>query len=215
MIAMFNDIICFLIYFIEKAPSFWSAIAGAFIGGLFTAFAAIYSTNRAYKNQLVTSQENEKNLINALLQSIHDEIETVSERYGATLAPEIDKIKEGEILPRYYPLGSDYFTVYNSNAHLLGRIPDHGLIKQIIITYTMSKGMVDSLQQYSDRLLRYENLEGIFLQTQNPIHRQQADMLYATLAADCQKLKVYQGKSKQETDKLLNDLKSYLSTNCP
>jgi gas vesicle protein len=105
---------------IFEDSSFFAAIVGALVGGLFAWWVAHYSTNKAHRNQLAKIGKDEKDQINALLQSIHDEIKTVSDRYGETLAPVIERLKEGEKLQHYYPLGGDYFTVYNNNAHLLG-----------------------------------------------------------------------------------------------
>ena len=124
--------------------TFGSAITGALLGGLITGWFALRSTDKAYKNQLKQACENEDKLIKGVLQAIHDEVETVFERYQETMGAGLESLKEGEPLLMYYPLVSDYFTVYNGNSFLIGRIPDNDLRKQIIKTYTLAKGMIDS-----------------------------------------------------------------------
>lgn len=44
----------------------------------------------------------------------------------------------------YYPVFSDFFTVYHNNAFLISQVQDDGLRKQIVTTYTLAKGLVDS-----------------------------------------------------------------------
>jgi len=118
--------------------------AGAIIGGLITGYFALKTTKKAHENQLEQVTQNEKKLIQGLLQAIHDEVETVFERYQENMGAKLESLKDGEALLLYYPLVSDFFTVYNGNSFLLGRIPDNDLRKQIIKTYTLAKGMVDS-----------------------------------------------------------------------
>lgn len=45
---------------------------------------------------------------------------------------------------RYYPLTQDYFTTYQSNAHLIGEIENDDLRNLIIEMYSEAKGVVDS-----------------------------------------------------------------------
>ncbi|MGL4381893.1 MAG: hypothetical protein ACRCTB_12650 [Vibrio sp.] len=61
--------------------SFLSAISGAFIGGVLTGYFTLKATNKTYEHQKEQIKESEEQLIKGLLQSIHDEIETVFERF--------------------------------------------------------------------------------------------------------------------------------------
>ena len=123
-----------------------SAIGGAVIGGLLTGYFALRSTDKSFKNQQQHADDNEKKVIRGLLQAIHDEVETIWDRYQETMGAQLETLKEGEALLFYYPLVSDFFTVYNGNSFLIGRIPNNDLRRQIIKTYTLAKGMVDSFR---------------------------------------------------------------------
>ena len=74
----------------------------------------------------------------------------------------VESLKEGEPLLVYYPLVSDFFTVYNGNSFLIGRIPYNDLRKQIIKTYTLAKGMADSFRMNNDLNQKFENWQQIF-----------------------------------------------------
>jgi hypothetical protein len=42
----------------------------------------------------------------------------------------VDNLKDHEALAFYYSLVSDFFSVYNGNSFLIGRIPDNDLRKK-------------------------------------------------------------------------------------
>ena len=111
---------------------FGSAISGAIIGGLIAGGFALLSTQKSFDNQREHADDSEKKLIKGVLQSIHDEIETVIERYQEAMGSRIESLDKGKALTFYYPLVSDFFTVYHGNSFLIGRIPDNDLRKQII-----------------------------------------------------------------------------------
>lgn len=90
---------------------FGSAIIGAIVGGVITGYFALRSTKNAHENQLKQAAQNEARLIQGVLQAIHDEIETVFERYQETMGAKLESLKDGEALLAYYPLVSDFFSL--------------------------------------------------------------------------------------------------------
>ena len=124
--------------------SFGSAITGAVVGGIIAGFFALKSTQKSFDNQKYQSDESEKKLIKGVLQAIHDELETIFERYQDTMGIRIENLKEHEALAFYYPLVSDFFTVYNGNSFLIGRIPSNDLRKKIIKTYRVKSYLFDN-----------------------------------------------------------------------
>ncbi|MCD6262226.1 MAG: hypothetical protein J7J52_04315 [Deltaproteobacteria bacterium] len=190
-----------------NSVTFWSAIAGAVIGGTITGFFAILATNRSYQHQKRHAEENEEKLINGLLQAIHDEIETIYERYQETMGSKLESLKAGEGLAFYYPLVSDFFTVYNGNSFLIGRIPDNDLRKNIITTYTLAKGMVDSFRLNNDLVSKFEFANKVYQETQQDIHKQQAALHYAALVEYANVLKEGHFKLKNEIMNLLRELR--------
>lgn len=189
--------------------SFGSAITGAIVGGLITGYFALETTKRSFKNQRTHADENEAKLIRGLLQAIHDEVETVYDRYQETMGSRLESLGDGGALALYYPLVSDFFSVYNGNSFLIGRIPDNDLRKQIIKTYTLSKGMVDSFRLNNDLVQKFEHSNKVFEETQQEVHKQHAIAHYNALVEYAKTLKQGHAALKQEVSNLLRVLRKH------
>lgn len=187
--------------------AFGSAIIGAIIGGGITGYFALKSTTNAYHFQQKMSEQNENELIQGLLQAFHDEIETVFERYQETMGAKIESLKEGDALQVYYPLISDFFSVYNGNSFLIGRIPENDLRKQIIKTYTLAKGMVDSLRMNNELLQKFEYWYQVFQESKSEVHRNKVDESLYSLREYAKNLKTGHQQIKIETNQLLRLLR--------
>ncbi|EJL6692159.1 hypothetical protein RAL70_003571 [Vibrio cholerae] len=187
--------------------SFLSAISGAVIGGVLTGYFTLKATNKTYEHQKAHIKESEEQLIKGLLQSIHDEIETVFERYQDTMGTRIELLKMGEALAFYYPLVSDFFSVYNGNSFLIGRIPDNDLRKKIIKTYTLAKGMTDSFRLNNDLVGKWEFAEKLFAESQSETHKRQAIAHYHALVEYAATLKEMHHILKSEAHSLLRELR--------
>jgi len=103
--------------------TFGSAISGAIVGGLIAGFFAIKATAKSFEHQKTQAKENESKLIMGLLQSIHDEIETVHERYQETMGAKLESLPDGEALVFYYPLVSDFFTRILGTQYIIQPLP--------------------------------------------------------------------------------------------
>ncbi|NOX28250.1 MAG: hypothetical protein GXP21_08740, partial [Gammaproteobacteria bacterium] len=160
---------------VTLGATFGAAIIGAIVGGFIAGHFAIKATNKSFEHQRTHADENESKLITGVLQAIHDEMETIYERYQETMGAKLESLQDGAALLCYYPLISDYFTIYNGNSSLIGRIPDNDLRKQIIKTYTMTKGMADSFRMNNDLVGKFEYSNKIFEETQQDVHKQHAD----------------------------------------
>lgn len=141
------------------------------------------------------------------MQAIHDEIETVLERYLETMGPTLESLKEGQPLMVYYPIVSDYFTIYNGNSFLIGRIPDNDLRKQIIKTYTLAKGMIDSYRMNNDLFQKYEYWYQLFEESKNQVQMKKAEVFYNALVEYAKKLKLGHDQIKSEIAQLLRNLR--------
>ncbi|MDC5842188.1 hypothetical protein OPW33_22940 [Vibrio europaeus] len=187
--------------------AFLSAISGAVIGGVLTGFFTLKATNKAYEHQKEHSEEHERQLIEGLLQSIHDEVETVIERYQDSLGNRLELLKAGEALSVYYPLVSDFFSVYNGNSFLIGRIPNNDLRKKIIKVYTLAKGMADSFRLNNDLVGKWEFSEKLYAESQSEVHQKQAIAHYRALMEYAVTLKEMHNHLKSEADSLLRELR--------
>jgi len=189
--------------------AFGSAITGAIVGGLITGFFALRSTQRSHENQLAQSDVNEAKTIKGLLQAIHDELETIYERYQETMGSRIESLEDGKALNFYYPLVSDFFSVYNGNSFLIGRIPDNDLRKQIVKTYTLAKGMVDSFRLNNDLVNKFEHSNKVYDETQLETHKNHARAHYAALIEYANTLKQSHASLKHEIQSLLRSLRKH------
>jgi len=187
--------------------SFGSAITGAVVGGIIAGFFALKSTQKSFDNQKSQSDESEKKLIKGVLQAIHDELETIFERYQDTMGIRIENLKDHEALAFYYPLVSDFFTVYNGNSFLIGRIPNNDLRKKIIKTYTLAKGIVDSFRLNNDLVSKWEFSEKLYAESQLEVHKKQAIAHYSALIDYAFSLKEGHAALKIEVNDLLRELR--------
>ena len=121
----------------------------------------------------------------------------------------IESLKEGEALMFFYPIASDFFTVYNGNSFLIGRIPDNDLRKQIIRTYTLGKGMVDSYRMNNDLIQKYDYWCQMFQESKNVIHQHNAEAHYNAMVEYAKSLKIGHQEAKSESTQLLMILKKY------
>lgn len=65
--------------------AFAAAILGAITGGAIAGFFSLKATQKSHDNQKQQADENEAKMIKGLLQAIHDEIETLFDRYQETM----------------------------------------------------------------------------------------------------------------------------------
>lgn len=191
---------------VMDTSSFWSGVGGAVVGALVGGFFTLRATKAAYKNQVALSNNAEKRLIKGFLQSVHDEIETVHNRYQESMGAQVEALQDNQPLAFYYPLVSDFFAVYNGNSFLLGRIDDNDLRRQIVKTYTLGKGLIDSFRLNNDLVQKYDYSFQIFQETKNDVHRANAERHYAALVNYAKTLKQAHINVKNEVNTLLRML---------
>ncbi|MCG6411112.1 hypothetical protein K6U17_18045 [Vibrio fluvialis] len=184
-----------------------SAICGAIIGAIIAGYFTIKATQKSFDNQKNHAEENEEKLIKGVLQAIHDEMETVFERYQETMGSRVEALEKGHALTFYYPLVSDFFSVYTGNSFLIGRIPSNDLRKQIIKTYTLAKGMIDTFRLNNDLVGKYEFSEKLFAESNLEVHKQQAIAHYHGLLSYTENIKDSHKELKQEVTTLLRMLR--------
>lgn len=177
--------------------TFIITIAGAVVGGAIAGYYSFKATKEAHENQKIIADENERNIVTSLLQSIHDEIETVFDNYHENIGVKLESLEEDAPLLFYYPLVSDFFPVYNGNTFLLGRIKDNDLRKSIIKTYTLAKGLIDSYRMNNDLLQKYEHWSGVYSETQLKVHQDKSFAQYRALVTYAQTLKLQHIKLKE------------------
>ncbi len=136
----------------EIAPETSAAILGGLVTGLFAVLTMLVSLRRSDSRR----KAEEKQSIHNFIQSIHDEIESVLERYQNAVGAKLQSLEQSHPFLLFYPVNSEYFTVYKSNANLIGKIQDHDLRKQIIQTYIIGQGLIDSFRMNNQLLTKHE-----------------------------------------------------------
>ena len=182
--------------------SLFSGLIGAVVGGILTGGFSIFAVN---KNETFTRNaktEQDKKTLKGLLQALHDELESVNERYQETMGAHIEALPDDQPLLMYYPLINDFFTVYNANAHLIGTIDNNDLRKSIVRTYVLAKGLVDSFRMNNDLVAKFEHWHVRSAETDNVLHKNNAQAQYTALVLYAKLIK----KSHEEVKKSLADL---------
>ena len=107
----------------------------------------------------------------------------------------------------YYPLTQEYFTVYNTNAFLIGQIEDHDLRKLIVTTYTKARGLIDAYRLNNELLAKYEHWYWTSLQSGHPTHKKIAEEKYRALVDYAKTLKELHNDLSTNTKELLRALR--------
>ncbi|VAV85342.1 hypothetical protein MNBD_DELTA01-321 [hydrothermal vent metagenome] len=190
---------------------FGSAIAGAIIGGGITGFCTFKAVTLVHKNDIKLEKKKESSLIEGLLQAYHDEIETVWGRYQNSMGTQLEALPNGTPLLLLYPLFSDYFTIYHSNASIIGKIDDHDLRKEIVSFYTAAKGLVDSYRLNNELVQKYEYWEALYQESNNDAHKQKAIASYQILIAYADAIRKLHEDIKEKKINLLKTLRQNLT----
>jgi hypothetical protein len=131
--------------------NFFSALAGGGIAGV----ATLWAQKMYAEEQRKREEKAEATLIRGFVQAIADEVKSIWDRYNLEIGPSLRNLKDGETaIP--FPLHQSYFSVFDTNASLVGRIPEIELREQIISTYIEAKGFVDSMHYYERMVTAYD-----------------------------------------------------------
>lgn len=117
-----------------------SALLGALIGGAATLLGVkwqLYSSTEADK-----ARERKHEL--SILKALRTEICELWEIYASGVGEAINQHQVGTAFSYYWPVHSDYFTVFNGNAVFIGQLADDALRKSIVRAYVRAKSTVDS-----------------------------------------------------------------------
>lgn len=174
------------------------SLIGVLIGG----FITLIAVNVAHKRALERDIERERFLVKGFLDSIHDEVEVIWKRYQDTMGDKVEKLPEGAPLLMYYPVTQDYFTVYNGNSSLIGKIENHELRQSIIAVYTKAKGLLDSYKMNNEMLQKYENFNSLYRERGNPSIEGQVNAQYSRLVDYAEKLKEMHNEVREGIESL-------------
>ncbi|NVN05443.1 hypothetical protein HW509_07515 [Asaia spathodeae] len=125
---------------------FWSNTISALISGFFG--GGIISLITTYWT-LKQKEKEEKKLENILvlntLISIRSELSTVFNRYQNQIGNLLENTPSRNVPPIYIPISGDYFPIYRNNTNIIGKISNEQTIENLVFSYTLSSGLIDSL----------------------------------------------------------------------
>lgn len=176
---------------------------GAFVGSALTLVATLV----AHKLERDKNKEDEDELIFGFLQGIHDEIETLWDNYNEKVGAHVESLQAGQPFANYWAAFQEYFTIYSGNAHLVGRIDDHDLRKQIVSAYARAKGLLDAFRLNNELVHKYEQAALLYQETNNPVHESQTGAHLQALIAYSVSLKQSHMEVKAEVQALLRALR--------
>lgn len=177
------------------------ALVGALVGGCITGFFTLVGVSRTYKNDVKRLNKVEAALLQGFYRAVLTEIETLWTYYQETMGHVVESLTTGNPLAYYYPVTQDYFTVYRSNANLIGRIPNRRLREIIVKTYIGTQALVDSYKMNNELVARLEYWEGLFAETKNDTYQVKLNLTYKGLVdyADGIRKRHYQLKTNVES----------------
>jgi hypothetical protein len=116
-----------------------------FITGGFTLAGVLLGACLGFALQEWTKKREERGKCKRFLQSIHDEVDATLSLYLAKYGKHLEETDESKGIEGYGMQDQDYFTVYSSNATLLGIVKNKELRKAIVTTYAKAKSLMDSI----------------------------------------------------------------------
>ena len=131
-----------------------AAYGSARIAGNMAAEASINSVHETFREQRQLDKERQDKTIDAILGVIYEELNILWELYDKEVGAFWKNFNSGEdkIFWSNISLTQDYFTVYRSNANLIGEIPDLHLRRKIVEIYTLLKALIDYYKQNNNLL---------------------------------------------------------------
>lgn len=187
----------------------WDALISSGLGALIGSAITLLATIVAHCLNQANQKEQEKSAIKATLQAIQDEIESLWDNYMDSVGQKVESLQPNQPLLFFFPVTQDYFTVYSSNAQLIGKVEREGTRKLIISTYAKAKGLIDSYKMNNEMLSKYENISFLVQQTGTiPLLAMQSSAL-AALTNYAVNLQSSHYVVKQQVSELVAVLKQY------
>jgi hypothetical protein len=184
----------------------WNTLVSTGIGALIGSILTLIATLLAHWLERQKNTDDEEKLIFGYLQGIHDELETLWNNYNEKVGAHVESLQPGQPFLLYWAAFQDYFVIYTQNAHLIGRVENHDLRKQIVSAYSRAKGLMDTYRLNNEILHKYEQAILLHQETNDPVHKSQAEAYLQSLTQYSVSLKQSHMEVKIEVQALLRAL---------
>lgn len=171
------------------------SILGAIIGGLLTLLGSYKATQMAHKNNLNILEKKNKEIENAVILSIGEELKGLFEIYNNEFMELFKSLESEHFLTTCYKITLDPFVIYKANADKIGNISNEELRNMIIKIYTFLRKFVEQLKIYDTCL---NNLYSKRISVLNSIDKKRFDALIL---------------ANLDTQNIINLLQDYISKN--
>ena len=135
--------------------TFLTSLCGVVVGGLITLFTSTYTVQKNYENNFDLLKKQEELETKATIKAIIAELKALKQIFDVEFIPKILNSKE-EYLNYSYPLGTDYFSVFNANTSKIGKITNDELRECVINIYITAKFFLDCIATNNTALEFYE-----------------------------------------------------------
>lgn len=144
--------------FSNMANSTWfpfiTSLFGTIVGGLISLISTWIITSRTHKHNFEILDKKQNMEADAITKALVTELYALKQIFEHEFIP---KICNDETYLNYeYPLGTDYFSIFNSNTSNIGKIKNDELRTCIINLYVMAKFFLDSIVTNNKALADYE-----------------------------------------------------------
>ena len=182
-----------------------SSLISALIGGGLALLGVIIAHCLTARKE----ENNRKEEIRALVQSIKDEATTMWGIYMEGVGNRLEVHAEGEPFDVYFPVTQEYFTVYTSNAFRLGMIRNNELRKNIIEAYSLGRSLIDTYRMNNELVRAYRNNLWLFQIANTQIYRDLAEASKRDLITYSSSLKLRHNSFKEKVNGLIDSLNEY------
>jgi hypothetical protein len=139
----------------DASASWWSPLLPSFIGGLTGGFCAVVAQVVANLLQRDAARRAEERSVDGTLKALMMELAAIKHDFLQPLQDTLRKQEDDRVTLRELqrnvspmqltPTEQNYFTVFDSNSSVLGRINDEQLLQDIVRVYGNAKGLFDYL----------------------------------------------------------------------
>jgi len=143
--------------FLDNVPTWvsssFTALIGAFIGGVFM----LRGVDREAKITRAEAERESLELQLSVLKGVKGEIFTLINLYNKRMKNHIDNITSAEMLFISFPIGDDNFTFYEKNANIVAKLNDDSR-DSIIKIYTYARSLIQSFKGNNQLIVEYEKI---------------------------------------------------------
>lgn len=120
------------------------ALGAAWVGGKITSKATLEAVRESDRQERQRRETQERNEINNYRKAIISEVQCLWTQYMWGIGERLEQAPKGIPFELFYPVGQNYFSVYDNNMSTLAKIEDDEERALIIDGYLTAKGLVDS-----------------------------------------------------------------------